>query len=119
MNVVVNWQNKNGDIHAEIPEPGTDYEIEFHTDTTNWFKGSDGYYYYKYPVPHINDTATPDVDETRTQGSLLTCTSYKTNGEYFVGVDIMAQCIQWADKSPQPVEQAWGVTVNADGSISK
>lgn len=103
VNVVVNWQNNNGDVHAEIPVEGTDYTITFHTDSTNWFEGSDGYYYYKYAI----------VPNDVTAGSLLTCESNTINGEYYVGVDIMAQCIM---ATTLDVETAWPA-VEVEGDV--
>lgn len=94
VNVAVNWTNENGDIYGEMPKEGVDYTITYHTDDSNWFKGSDGYYYYKYAI----------VPNDVTAGSLLTCDSNTTNGEYYVGVDIMAQCIM---ATTLDVETAW------------
>lgn len=106
-NIVISWQNENGDVLAEVPVEGTDYTIMYHLDETDWFRGSDGFYYYQYPVA-VGGT---------TEGSLLTCTSTVQNGEYSISVEILAQCIQ--AEPTTVVADAWNVTVASDGSISK
>ena len=111
INVVATWQNESGDVYAEVPVAGTDYEITFHTypeePDSMWIKGSDGYYYYRFPLE----------EGLMTKGSLLTCKSTAMKGEYFIAVRIMAQCIQ---AEPSSVIDAWGVTVNPEtGEITK
>lgn len=46
--VVVTWQDKDGNLYAGTPVAGTDYEIQYNTE--DWFRGTDGFYYWKAPV---------------------------------------------------------------------
>lgn len=46
--VVITWQNEEGEVWGTKPVEGMDYEITWTCD--NWFKASDGFYYYKDPV---------------------------------------------------------------------
>ena len=48
--IVANWYNDEGDIVA--PWKMTDGTFEkLAADADKWYKGNDGYYYYRYPVP--------------------------------------------------------------------
>ena len=79
---------------ADVPEftPGDD-----------WLEGSDGYYYYTEPVP---------VDQST--GNLLgTAMTLDENMQ----VVVLADAIQ--AEPTTAVTQAWGVTVDSNGSISK
>ena len=69
----------------------------------NWVKGSDGYYYYTQPVPVDGST-----------GNLLK--SPMTLSEN-MQVVVLADAIQ--AEPTTAVTQAWGVTVDSNGSISK
>ena len=69
----------------------------------DWIKGSDGYYYYTEPVPVGGST-----------GNLLQ--SPMTLDEN-MQVVVLADAIQAMPK--QAVIDAWGVTVDSNGSISK
>lgn len=107
--VIVNWYDKDGNIVVSVPE-GYSYELTMADDTTGWFVGSDGFYYYSKKV-------SPDDS---TNGSLLTCkVKYPATQEpeYTLKVDILAQSIQ--SEPSNVVENEWNVTVNNDGSISK
>ena len=112
VNVITTWQNENGDVYSENPVVGEDYDITFHTypgdSDSNWIKGSDGYYYYRFPLEKGKVT----------EGSLLTCESTTMRGEYFIAVNIIVQCIQ-ADTDA--VIDAWGVTMKdaSTGEITK
>lgn len=105
---VVNWVDKAGNIVTSVP---TGYEITERTENPGgkWIKGADGYFYYPTPVQPNSSTA----------GSLLT---YKvqypanvTTPEYTLNVEILATAIQSEPKDA--VKEAWGVTVDADGTL--
>lgn len=108
---VVNWV-KDGKIVASVP---TDYKYDLTVHTqdkdkdkdSRWVKGTGGYYYYLDPVQPNEST----------DGSLLTCTvTYPANPEYTLSVEILATAIQ--SEPATAVTSAWGVTVNADKSLS-
>ncbi len=69
----------------------------------NWVKGSDGYYYYTEPVPVREST-----------GNLL---EKAMTLDENMQVVVLADAIQAMPK--QAVIDAWGVTVDSNGSISK
>ena len=53
--VVVTWQDGNGNVYGTVPVKGTDYEIVYNLgDPANpeekWILGSDGFYYWTSPV---------------------------------------------------------------------
>ena len=101
--VVVNWVDDQGNI-VNNPE-GHAYMINYSEDT-GWVDGSDGYFYYTKPVAAKGET-----------GKLIS-SAYPTAGTtYKLQVEIMAQTIQ--SKPTSVVAEKWGVTVAADGTISK
>lgn len=69
----------------------------------NWVKGSDGYYYYTEPVPVREST-----------GNLL---EKAMTLDENMQVVVLADAIQAMPK--EAVIDAWGVTVDSNGSISK
>lgn len=79
---------------------------------SNWVKGDDGYYYYKKPLAAANKT-----DDTDLTGNLFNKAEAKENDPYHMNLQVLLQMIQAEPASA--VTQAWGVTVNADGTISK
>ena len=88
-----------------IDEAGnvTGADVPTFTPGENWRKGSDGYYYYTQPVPVGGST-----------GNLL---------EKAMTLDENMQVVVLADaiqaEPTTAVTQAWGVTVDSNGSISK
>ena len=103
---VVNWLDKDGNVVASVP---AGYKITEWAENPNetWNKGADGYFYYPTPVQPGRST----------DGSLLTCTvTYPANPEYTLSVEILATAIQ--SEPATAVTSAWGVTVNADKSLS-
>lgn len=113
--VVANWMTADGkNVWATSPVLGTDYSIAY-LNTNGWSEGSDGYYYYNSPVApgeltpvliklaSLNPNVTPPVG---------------INGEtYYLSIEIVASAIQ--SEPATTVAASWGVTVAADGTISK
>lgn len=124
--IVVNWQAEVGGVKkvlGDVPMPGVDYNLEL--NNTDWFKGTDGFYYHKvmvvpdgegnpaYTQPLITnfvklkpsimfDDTDPDVVED----------------EYTLNIDIISQTIQAlgttdADDKPAVVD-AWKVTMTGE-----
>lgn len=110
--IVVTWKNaENGDVLATKPVAGTDYEISL--NTSDWFE-KDGFYYHEEPVPSKGTTADLIISCKPIAG--------KTPAGYGLNVEIVAQTIQAKgntdDTSETPaVTDAWGVAVNADGTL--
>lgn len=60
--VVVTWQDGNGNVYGTVPVAGTDYKITYNLDNqTNpegkWILGSDGFYYWTNPVKSVEEDA--------------------------------------------------------------
>lgn len=83
---------------------------------SNWVKGNDGYYYYKKPLAAADKTDDTDLTE-----NLFNTAEAKENDPYHMNLQVLLQMIQAEGvnaEGKRPVELAWGVTVNADGTIS-
>ena len=98
--LVETWR-KEGQVVAK-PEGAV---VSYEWGSGDWIKGSDGYYYYTKPLavgattPNLIDRATCTVPE----------------GAALLDLEVVAQGIQ--SMPEDAVEEAWGVTVNADGSL--
>lgn len=100
--VVVTWQDEAGNVYVTPPVVGTDYTITY--NTSNWEKGTDGYWYYDKAVPSQNSTT-----------ELITeCEPLKAApvDGYTLNVKIIAQTIQSAGTTDgeSPIEaimNAW------------
>lgn len=76
---------------------------------SNWVKGTDGYYYYTTPVA-AGATTNPLFAEATVKAG-------QTPAGCTMNLQVLLQMIQ--AEPDNAVESAWGVTVNADGTISK
>ena len=108
--VVVSWQDADGNVYGQKPVAGVDYTITMGT-SSNWFEGANGYYYYSEPLGADLDTTTDVLIKSCTQKQACENPKYKLN------VDVIAEAIQ--AEPVDAVKEAWGVTVNNDGTISK
>ena len=119
------YENGNqpaGDIVAGTPVEGTDYNF-VPENTSDWIKGSDGYYYYKYPVKPNTNEASDDPSEGSQTKSLGTIEVIGDKAkEYNLDVQVLADSIQAAPTTA--VQEAWGdakggsVTgVDSDGNL--
>ena len=96
--LVETWRNSGGQVVAK-PEGAV---VSYEWGSSDWVKGSDGYYYYTKPLavgattPNLLNSATCTVPE----------------GEALLDLEVAAQGIQSTPKDA--VEEAWGVTVNDD-----
>ena len=52
--VIVNWADKDGKVYGKKPVEGTDYSISY--NKSDWFQGSDGYYYCKTAIAPTKST---------------------------------------------------------------
>mgnify|MGYP004703541295 CR=1 FL=1 len=104
--VIVNWVNDAGEIYGTAPVASTedapgDYTISY--DETDWFKGSDGYWYYTKPV------APSTENNPQYTGVLIeSCApAGQAPAGYALQVTILADGIQ--SVPADAVQQAWGV----------
>ena len=106
--VVVTWQDKDGNVAAQVPVKDTDYTITY-TNNGTWFKDANDYWYCKTAVAPNTTTPTliaecKPVDGQAPEG-------------YYLSVEIVAESIQ--SQPSDAVEQAWnGVTVDGNGTIT-
>lgn len=101
--LVETWRNASNQV-VERPEGAVvDYDFGSSGD---WVPGPGGYYYYTMPLD-VGDTTPNLIDKA-------TCTV--PEGAALMDLEVVAQGIQSTPKDA--VEEAWGVTVNADGNLS-
>ena len=103
--LVFTWKDAEGNVSAQ---PVTDQDYNMDLNKSDWFE-KEGYYYAKAPV--APDHNTPDL--------IYSCTEIAANAPdgYTLSLEILADAIQ---RTPtRAVEQAWGVTVGADGLQAK
>ena len=102
--------------YVPVAEPvtGTDVSIDgvnwdkFKPTDSDWVQGNDGYYYYTKPL------AAKDSDGSTTPNLFNVANAVPKDG-YHMNLQVLLQMIQAAPDNA--VESAWGVTVNADGTI--
>lgn len=103
--LVFTWKDSDGNVSAQPVKTG-DYDLELNMD--GWFE-KDGYYYAKAPV--APDNKTPVLI-----GKCTEVAAHAPDG-YTLSLEILADAIQ--STPTRAVEQAWGVTVGADGLQAK
>lgn len=103
--IVITWKDVDGNTMPAQPAAGTDYTLSI--NTTDWTQ-VDGYYYYKEAVA-ANGT---------TSNLINSCSPIYTN--YTDGrklcVEVIGSAIQ--AEPTTAVQNAWGVTVDANGTIT-
>ena len=111
--IVATWE-KDGDVFAKQPSPDTDYVLQLNVgDGKDWFLGTDGFYYYRYPVQ----------SGAQTDPLVLTyqmCDDADVPDGYQLHLQILSQTIQaegTTDASlglqgTPAVTDAWGVSVD-------
>lgn len=125
--LVVTWQKKgeNGETYIApyAPVLRTDYSMTLNIPENagrednvdgSWFLAADGFYYFSKAVAPDKLTDTLVVEAKQE----------KANADgYTLHLEILSSTIQsdWngTDVTKHPAAQHWGVTVNADGTISK
>ena len=107
--VVVNWVDGEGNVYNQKPVKGTDYTLEMNNDS--WAEKK-GYWYYLKPLAPGKETAA----------LVKECKDLNTAPDgYQLSVEILAQSIQADGVDPDgnaPVKLAWGVTRNANRTLS-
>ena len=99
-------EQPGGTIVADTPKEGVDYTFT-RENTDDWIKGSDGYYYYKYPVKPNTNEASDDPSEGSQTKSLGTIEVIGDKAkEYNLDVQVLADSIQAAPETA--VTTMWG-----------
>ena len=105
--IVITWKDaEGGNVYAGTPDK-EDYNLQM--NETDWFPGSDGFYYFSKPVKSGESTTA----------LIESCTVVEENtpAGYGLNVEILGTAIQSLPK--EAVENKWGVTVNDDGTLSQ
>ena len=101
--VVVTWADDDGNVWAQAPVEGTDYDVAW--GSGDWAIGSDGFWYHRRAVAAGDTTA--DL--------IRTVSAVSAPKGYHLQVQVLATAIQ---ASPdEAVEEAWNVTVS-DGNVT-
>lgn len=107
--LVPTWQDDSGNAVA-LPASLDDLAFTGLTGS-DWFQGSDGYYYCKEPIAPNDDT-----------GYLFTKAAVKTANGYHMDLQILCDAIQakggTAAGTAAVVAAGWPVAVNSDGMLS-
>ena len=100
--VIVTWQDADGNIYGKKPLEGTDYSVSYLTGDGTWFKADDGYYYYPNPVPA--DAATPVL--------IAECKPLADApaAGYYLCVEILAEAIQAKGMGANSAQDAWSIS---------
>lgn len=111
--IVITWQDEDGNVYWEMPKKDVHYRLDF--NTSDWFQGSDGYYYY-FNIVDSGDITTKlitscyQIGESPVKG-------------YTLRVEIIAQTIQalgTTDNGDIPaVTDAWGIAVDDNKNLVK
>lgn len=108
---VATWETED-ENHTAVAKDTSTFELPDDSQlNTNWFKGSDGYYYYK------NKLAVGSI----TEPVFTTAIKVPTDDDYEMNVQVLAEAIQADGKSGSTpvVQNVWAaVQVNSDGTLS-
>ncbi len=104
--VIVNWADAQGNVSG-TPVKDSDYTIIY--NESDWFQGSDGYWYYTKPVAP-NDGLTDILIKSCAPAANMAPEGYDLQ------VTILADGIQ--SVPADAVQQAWGVTVDSSGQLT-
>lgn len=108
--IVVTWEDEDGFVYTAAPILGTDYVMNLDGES-NWFQGTDGFYYFK-------ETVEPDG---LTEILIKEC--YPKEGRtpegYALTVDILGSAIQsrGMQDGKYAVEIAWPAVKVVDGKL--
>lgn len=101
--IVMSWIDEDGNTVAKEVK-ASDYTMSL--NKTDWFVGSDGYYYCKAKV----------APENETQNLINSCVMNNTTSGYTFKLDVIAAAIQANPKDA--VEEAWNATkVDESGKL--
>ncbi len=100
--VTVTWEDASGNIYGQAPG----YTV---TPGTDWFEGSDGYFYYAKAI-------APNAATTCVYGSVTVNGTPAVPAEYTQTITVAAQAIQ--SVPDQAVEQAWPAVDANNGTLT-
>ena len=111
--IVTYYVDANKNVVGSIPAALSSFNL-----STNWEKGSDGYYYYKKPV--APGGLTDNLFASTNDKIKLTPIQQEVDGKtvtYYQVVEVFAEAIQSAPVDA--VKKAWGTgfDINSDGTI--
>lgn len=118
--VVVTWQDQQGNVYGKKPVAGEDYTITYNLSNEGWvYNEADGFYYYKEKVGHVAPDNVTDVLITE-----CAPTTDAAPAGYYLSVEILASAIQAdgvSDGVGEPgtienetaIHNAWGVDLSA------
>lgn len=92
--IVISWKDNEGKVLGEIPEENVDYSIKF-SESSNWIKEEDGYYYYKKQI-EPNESTEILIEE---------CKQLKEYDNKILEVTIANQTIQ--AQPTKAMNEAW------------
>ena len=108
--IVVTWKDADGNVSATKPVLGEDKDYTMTLNETDWFRGSDGFYYCKTSVAPKGSTPALITECKKVDG-------VTPPADYDLSVEIIASGIQSTPASA--VTEAWGMTVDANGQLTK
>ena len=118
--LVINWVDASGAVVANVPSDYT-YTVGTIPASNSWKQGADGFYYYTLPLAPYDANSN---DKDCTSALVDSIVVSKTNGEYFLSVQVLTEAIQ-ADgvttsgtTGVPAVTDAWGVAVNTNGTLN-
>lgn len=94
--VVITWQDKDGNVYGQAPA-ATDFIISYNvdnnkTDTTKWYPGEDGFYYW--PSPVAANGKTGDLITSCSTDKSITVGTGDDAVTYYLTVEIIGSGIQ-------------------------
>ena len=108
--IVVNWADKNGNIHGTVVPTADDYTLTL-ASSTGWTKGADGYYYCEKAIAPDGLTGTLISSCTLNEGVVAP-------SDYYLAIDIVVDAIQadGSDGANAPVDSWDNEKVNVTRS---
>lgn len=103
--IVFTWQQKDGTVYFSQPTEGIDYTL--YLNSTDWEKGSDGFYYFNKSVKSDGETSV----------FIKSCEQIKEapDDDYTLSVEIIVQTVQAIGATDDASEKeawkdAWGLS---------
>ena len=83
--IVATWKDANGAVYAQLPQQDRDYVLT-QTLGADWLPGSDGFYYFRYPIAP-GEFTLPLIDG-------YTANNAKAPAGYTLSLELVASAIQ-------------------------
>lgn len=101
--IIVTWQNSDGEVLGKTPKLGTDYSMEI--NTANWTEDG-GYYYHKGAVDPGEHTAVL-IEKAETKVASIPNPA-NPDKPYYLCIEILASAVQ--SMPDTAVAEYWGTT---------